>query len=63
MAASSSTRELGGVDQEHSQADLVESTFDESVYLDFVRNAKRRLVTPAKKMPWEIRVGSSKGFP
>ena len=67
MASSSSTRELGGVDQEHSQAvqsqaDPVESTFDESVYLDFVRNAKRRLVTPAKKMPWEIRLDLPKVF-
>jgi hypothetical protein len=40
----------------------VASEFDENVYLDFVRNAKRRLTTPAKKMPWEITLEPPKVF-
>ena len=67
MASSSSFRQLGGDIQAHDQQsdpqfESVEESFDESVYLDFVRNAKRRLVTPAKKMPWEIRLEVPKVF-
>ena len=64
MASSSSGWKLGG-DATSGDADSpknVASEFDENVYLDFVRNAKRCLTTPAKKMPWKI-IGTPESFP
>lgn len=64
-SSSSGSRELGGVDP--SQQALIgvvqsDQSFDENAYIECVLSAKRSLIVPPKKFPWDHKLSMPKIF-
>ena len=59
-SSSSGLQNAGPVNSDEAAEESFQ--FDEDVYADFVRHAKRKMVAPAVKMPWERRLETPKVF-
>ena len=59
-SSSSGLRTAEPVDSGEAAEEIFD--FDEDVYADFVRHAKRKMIAPAVKMPWERRLETPKVF-